>query len=204
MSMKIRTLIGSVAVAAALASCGISADGRLALYTPTVTTEYQINGTNTYVGCDNLVTLGANAPANTQVKVSFTTSGTISSAQVRLVGNTTDTQDNSFKKTFTPGDGSLETNGTNSYKVYFTAVSATGDLLPTSKDSISSQAIIVTPIRSTIKNVTVGSRAGNENAGFAAELTGYSDGGSLAVAPFSSLIPVYSQCTLVSDTGVKL
>ncbi len=202
--MTIRNLIGAVSVAAALASCGISGDGRLQLYTPSVATEYQINGTNTYVGCDNLVTLTGNAPANTQVRVSFTTSGTIGSAKVRLVGNTTDTQDNAFQKTFTPGDGSLETSGTNSYKVYFTAVSATGDLLPTGKGNLSSQGIIVSPARSTIKNVTVGNRAGNDNAGFAAELTGYSDGGSPAMAPFSSLVPVYSQCTFVSDTGVKL
>lgn len=204
MSMKIRTLIGSVAVAAALASCGISADGRLALYTPTVATEYRIDGTTTYVGCDNLVTLGVNAPASTQVRVSFTTSGNISSAQVRLVGNTTNTQDNDFKKTFVPGDGSLEASGTNSYRVYFTAQAAIGGILPTSKGGFSSQAIIVTPVRSNIKTVMVSSQVGGPNGGFKAELTGYSDGGSQAVAPLSGLVPVYAQCTVVSDTGERL
>ena len=203
--MKIRTLIGSVAVAAALASCGISADGRLALYIPTVATEYRIDGTtSSYVGCDNLVTAGVNTPASTQVRVAFTTSGNISSAQVRLVGNTTNTQDNDFKKTFVPGDGSLEASGTNSYRVYFTAQAATGGILPTSKGGLSSQAIIVTPVRSNIKTVTVSSQVGGTNGGFRAELTGYSDGGSQAVAPLSSLVPVYAQCTVISDTGEKL
>jgi len=198
--MKIRTLIGSVAVAAALASCGISADGRLALYTPTVATEYRIQGTtDRFVGCDNL----DGASAKTQVRVKFSSSGFVKTASVRLVGNTTDAQNNNFVANFARTD-LVVANENRDYTLYFDADAETGQLLPTSK-GLSSQSIVVNPAPRTIKNVTVsGDPISGPSGGFKAKLSGTSDQDSPAEAPLSGVTPVYTNCTTVSDTGVKL
>ena len=200
MSMKIRTLIGSVAVAAALASCGISADGRLALFVPTVTTEYRLQGTtDRYVGCDNL----DGVSAKTQVRVNFSSSGFVKTASVRLVGNTTTKDDNNFVANFTR-DTLTATNENRDYKLYFDADAETNQLLPTST-GLSSQAIVVNPTRRTIKVVSVtGDPVGGAAGGFKANLSGTSDQDSFAQAPLSAITSVYTNCTTVSDTGVTL
>ena len=200
MSMKIRTLIGSVAVAAALASCGISADGRLALFVPTVTTEYRLQGTtDRYVGCDNL----DGVSARTQVRVNFSSSGFVKTASVRLVGNTSTKDDNNFVANFNR-DTLTATNENRDYKLYFDADAETGQLLPTST-GLSGQAIVVNPARRTIKVVSaIGDPVGGLNGGFKANLSGTSDQDSFAQAPLSAVTQVYTNCTTVSDTGVTL
>jgi hypothetical protein len=198
--MKIRTLIGAVSVAAALASCGLSADGRLALFTPTVATEYRVQGTtDRFVGCDNL----DGVSAKTQVRVNFSSSGFVKTATVRLVGNTTTAQDNNFVANFARTE-LIVANENKDYTLYFDADAETGQLLPTST-GLSSQAIVVNPTRRTIKNVTVsGNPIGGVNGGFKANLSGTSDQDSPAQAPLSAITPVYTNCTTVSDTGVTL
>ena len=200
MSMKIRTLIGSVGVAAALASCGLSADGRLALFVPSVTTEYRLQGTtDRYVGCDNL----DGVSARTQVRVNFSSSGFVKTAKVRLVGNTSTAQDNAFEANFTR-DTLIATNENRDYTLYFDADAETGQFLPTSK-GLSSQAIVVNPARRTIKVVSVtGNPVGGASGGFKANLSGTSDQDSFAQAPLSATTPVYTNCTTVLDTGVTL
>lgn len=154
---------------------------------PVVKTEYRIQGTNTYIGCDFVTNGGANSK-NTQVRVDFAANADLDSVNIRLVGNS-DGNDNGFNRTFTSSD--FSTQGTRRYAVAFDANSAT-NALPT--------AIVVVPKdqRRTIKEVAANSNIGS----FKAVLTAKS-GGFTAITQSAS-IPVYSNCTILNDTGVPL
>lgn len=190
-------------VGALLAACGTSADGRLTLTTPNVSTEFRDQNGN-FVGCDNLTTNGVTSSVQPTVKVTFTAQGYVNTARVRLIGETNSDQNSAFVADFSRDAGTLKT-GNNGYFVYFKA--NTGQILPSGKPgSIGAQAIIVNPTVPNIKNVSVNpaDRTANGTAGFRAQLTGTSDTGSGAGPLNSALVPVYSNCTFVSNSSEQL
>lgn len=184
---------------ALLASCGVSGDFRTSVTAPSVMTEYRLgNASGRSVACDELKNAsGTVLKSDTVVKATFTSTGTLGKAQVRLVGVDTN-QDNGFVATF---EGSnLDRNGTE-YTVRFTADTSQNQFLPT---QVGPQGIVVNPAQTTIRIVTVSEsfRVGTANSGFRAAVTGTSDQGSKTPEVFgATVIPVYSQCTQISDTG---
>lgn len=183
-------------VGAVLAACGTSGDGRLRVYDLSAVSEFRDAQGNS-VGCDNL----NGASVQPTVKVLFTASGFIQTAQVRLIGDSTTDQNTAFVANLSSADV-LKGEGTNRYFVRFKA--EPGQILPSSVPNIRSQGIVVNPT-TTIKNVTVkpADRAPN-NGGFRAQLIATSDTGSNTGFVTSGSIPVYSNCTFVSDSSTQL
>ncbi|WP_045235313.1 hypothetical protein [Deinococcus pimensis] len=197
---KILPLIG---MGALLASCGVSGDLRTSVSTPTVATEYRLGTLNgPSVACDTLFDADPNVESrqliktDTVVKVVFSSTGTLGSAQVRLVGQESG-KDNGFKTNFEGNN--LDSNGTQ-YTVRFNADTGNGQFLPT---SVRPLGITVNPAGTVIRAVRGNIRSGSTNAaGFRAAVTGFSDQGSATPEVQSNdLIPVYSDCTEVNKSS---
>jgi|GEM_PF-2022435 len=209
--MKMHKGFALLGLGAVLASCGVSSDLRLAVYTPAVITEYRTSA-GTYVGCDNL-TQGTNtASSKTQVRVDFRASGFLKSASVQLIGEdkTDQTQEKNFVATFNRSSNDLKERSTNDYTVVFDADPGSAQNptpLPAGEaGGVTAQGITVSPAFRTIKVVSVSeaNRAEPPNGGFRARVIGYSDNNAAATAPLSNLVPVYSNCTFVQDTATPI
>jgi hypothetical protein len=200
--------IGTAAAALALAmtSCngGFSSDGRLFITNPTVKTEYR--APTSFVGCDRV----DGVDATTVVKAELDTNGNLKKLFVQLQGQTNSLDDDNFRATFTLAAKDYSQDNDKHITVKFTADAATGKLLPASKTSgISSQGIIVTPAKITIKEVQVNSadrvNPNNQNSGFKVAVQGTSDqDATTSVLTSAATIPVYTNCTLVKVTNDEL
>lgn len=198
--------IGTAAAALALAmtSCGggFSSDGRLFIKNPTVITEYRISGApNSYVGCDRVNGIDA----TTTVKAELDSSGYLKQLNIQLKGQTNSTEDGNFKASFTRAANDFSEDNKNHIIVKFTADAAAGVLLPTSKaGAFSSQSIIVTPAKPSIKEVNV-LPSDKINKGFKVAVQGISDQDNATDILLSdTTIAVYTNCTVVKTTDETL
>lgn len=192
---KLMALAGVVGVAAVLASCGSAStpDGSASLRVTDLRTEYVDASTGEYVACDNV--FGAfNSSNRTAVAVTFTTSGSVQSADIGLRGQTSTAYDGNYNSN-TSSTG-LTNLGNGSYKTTFYADSSTG-VLP--------QSIVVAPANVSIKRVQPNTQA---SGSFYAALTVYSTTGSSASTDtrlaLIKNVKVYASCNYVSDTGTAL
>ncbi|ADV67588.1 hypothetical protein [Deinococcus maricopensis] len=189
-----KKLLGLVGVGVVLASCGVSSDGRSAIFAPELRTEFYDLTTKTYVSCANL----NQQSVPTQGGVSVGATGALARIHVQLKGQTTTAYDQNYVADFSQSAGTLEKNG-DRYVFVFDAPNRTeADFLP---QSVGAQGIIVNPAKRTIKNVAASDRVGNGQGGFYAQLTGYSDTGASTPAITSQAVPVYANCQLINDTG---
>lgn len=184
-----------------LVSCGITPDFSLLVGMPTLKTEWRTQG-GTFVGCDEVRNGEALYSTKTQVRASFSAVGELDRADLNLQGedNNSTIEDDDFVAVFRKDNG-LENSG-DDYTVLFDANSATGNYLPA---GVGQQGIIVKPTPRNIKVVSVREQDRPYlNAGFHANLVGYSLSGQSAIAPQSNTIPVYRKCTLISENGPPL
>ena len=126
----------------------------------------------------------------------YTVSGTISSINIGLKGNTGSTYDANY--TATVQGSQLSAISGNSYKTVFTADSSTG-LLP--------QAIVIKPNPDVnIKTVTTSGRVANGAGGFYAKLTLNTPNGTASTTSqlIAPSVPVYANCTVTAITADKL
>jgi hypothetical protein len=192
---RLMAMAGAVSVAAVLASCGSAStpDGSASLQVTNLRTEYVDANTQEYVACDNLAKDNA-VIRRTAVAVTFTTSGSVQSADIGLRGQSTNMYDGNYNSnTSSTGLTSL---GNGSYKTTFYADASTG-FLP--------QSIVVAPANVQIKRVQpIGGALGS----FYAALTVYSTTGSSASTDtrlaLIKNVNVYSSCNYVGDTGSTL
>lgn len=174
-----------------LAGCGSfggAPDGTNAVMR-SVTTEYKVAGSNPtkYVGCDRITNPTDGRATNTQVVVTFSAAGNLSTVDVSLVGVRT-----GQTKTQTIAASDLRKNSAGDYQAIFDFQSATNDLLPAS--------IIVNPTLRSPRDVTVNDA--NNVGQFYANLTVSTTSGSTFtitsknLGPYIGNISVYSSCTL--------
>ena len=177
-----KILLASVAGAGLLASCGgtVITGGAVATLT-NIKTEYRTQD-NRYVACGNVLENGAQQSANNQVAIYFDASGEVDTINLNLRGNTDSTFDGNYSKTLYNTDYTALNN--NSYKVIFDAKPETG-LLP--------QAIVVNPVKRTVKIVTVDNYAGSFYAALTLNSNGQSGTATTKALPGGN-IPVYSNC----------
>ncbi|MBB6096756.1 hypothetical protein HNR42_000168 [Deinobacterium chartae] len=177
-------------IAGLLASCGGSTpDNSLSISNPELRTQYVREGTTTdFIACDRL-----EGNPTMDVRVDFTTRGTLDRVDVRLVGS--DGQDDGYRATIRSNSF---IRSSDRYKVIFTADSTTNPL----PASAQPHSIIPTPTNDTVKIV----RPVSPSIGrFQAVLVGYSTSGQNTPAvPSLTFVPVYSDCEEISDTGVRL
>ena len=171
-----------------LAGCGSTQVGSATLTITDLRTEYRTAG-GQYVACDNVANLDGSTTQKTQVAVSFSASGNVSSVRVALHGNTTSQYDNNYVATFS-GD-QLNGLGGNDFKAIFDA-DATQAVLP--------QSIVVNPAQRPIKIVTP---VGTSSGSFRTDVT-LTNGSNSGTAFGTTNIAVYSSCNVVSTTNEQL
>ncbi|WP_161883702.1 hypothetical protein [Deinococcus alpinitundrae] len=191
MKLSAKMLLPTLGLPLLLAACGSASTGSATVKFNDLKTEFR-DSNGKYVACDT-TNLNPGTTEITNVAVYYTATGTISSLDIGLLGNTSNAYDSNYK---TSVQGSqLQSISGNDFKTVFTADSSTG-LLP--------QAIVVKPNPNVaIKNVTTSGGAGS----FYAQLTLHS--GSAVASTNSKLatlpsIPVYTNCTVTSVTNEKL
>jgi hypothetical protein len=185
-----------------LASCGsgFAPDGSV-VTVDKLRTEYQTTA-GTFVACDNVAD-GTKPVTNvTNVAVSFSLIGSISTVEIGLRGVTSNQFDGNYNATVQASQ--LSNLGGNSFKTVFKANAVDGQYLP---QSIRPLGIIVNPAAVTIKVVDASNQQNLNGPGsFYAAVKIVTSSGDTATGNtrFTSTIPVFAQCNVIRDTGEKL
>lgn len=192
--MNARSWLAALALPALLAACGVTPDGSLVVSFGSVSTEFKDRATGDSVACDTL----NGVQTATRVRVTFSASGQLAGARIRLVGQQSG-EDNGFARTFSASE--LQRSSDGGYSVLFSADTGQGQFLPT---SVHAQGIIPVPLAPTVKLVDV-SPSAQIGVGFRSSVQGIAQSGDTTreVSGLST-VKVYSDCTNVSDTGTAL
>jgi hypothetical protein len=188
-----------------LASCGagVAPDGSGSVRITGLQTEYK-NQDSKSVACDNITQLNNSITTETNVAVTFNLAGSVNTLTVGLKGETTPEYDSNYRATVTGAE--LADLGGGSFKTVFKADSINSQYLP---QSVRPLGIKVNPVKVTIKNVLTNEaqRASKYGpGGFYTDLVVNTTTGVSYSANSKNLysVPLYSQCKVVSDSGVQL
>lgn len=186
-----------------LASCGsgVTPDGTGSVNVYDLKTEYRTQD-GTYVACDNTALQNGSVTNVTNVAVSFSLAGSISSVDVGLRGVTTSQYDGNYNATIAAGQ--LADLGGNKFKTVFKANSVNSQFLP---QSVRPLGIVVNPAAVTIKTVSALNRQMEFGPGaFYASVAVQTTSGATGSGNtrFLTTIPVYSSCNVLNDTGTTL
>jgi hypothetical protein len=196
MKLQANLFLPALALPLLLAACGSASTGNATVRLTDVRTEYKTPG-GIYVACDTTNLQGGGSTNNTAVGVYYTISGTFSTLELNLLGDTPSNLDSNFYAKLNRND--LNTVAGNDFKTVFFADSTTaGGLLP---NSLKPQAIVVKPNADvSVKTVNTGNSLGKF-------YTNVTLDGSVSTNSRSALvrdIPVYDTCTVTGVTSEKL
>ena len=199
----LKAAAGLVTLTLVLASCGsgVTPDGSGSVNVYDLKTEYRTQD-GTYVACDNTSLQNGSVTNVTNVAVSFSLAGSITSVDVGLRGVTTSQYDGNYNATVTANQ--LADLGGNKFKTVFKANSVNSQFLP---QSLRPQGIVVNPAQVSIKTVNAFNRQMTYGPGaFFASVTVQTTTGATGSGNtrFLTTIPVYSSCNVLNDTGLTL